>query len=287
MKKTSRVGGELDCLVVCPTYNHEDYIEQALESILNQKTKYKFKILVVDDCSTDSTKDKVLRLTKKNPDLIDLVSYTQNRMHKGKHLDFALITPYAPNYVAFCEGDDFWISDNKLERQINALEQNDKFAFSYHPYELVGSHKTKRHEVVKLHRRLSSSLFVASLYRFFSSSAQVCTVCIRYEAIPFKLLNKAQLNPRDQILVLGAMDKGSRLFQKELTSAYRQHSSNYWSKKEISLRTHQELVVFFLAMRNVTGRARFLALVQVMVRLVRTPGLTIPFLIRKIWPKCP
>lgn len=259
---------------MCHTYNHQDFIEESLHSVLKQRTKYRFKILVVDDCSTDATKSKILRIIQEHPGSISLISYDENRMQTGVHFDYSLVQRYAPRYVAYCEGDDFWISEDKLDQQISALDRNEKIAFSYHPFDLVGDQKNKRPPVVGLHRRLASISPLASLYRFFSSSSQLCTVCIRYSAIPFNLLTEANLSPRDQILFLGALENGSRLFQKNLKSAYRLHSSNYWSTQDVIDRTHQELTVFSLAFRRLSGRARLLASIQISLRFLMFPKLT-------------
>lgn len=107
-------------------YNHEEYIEQCLHSLLKQKTSFKYEILVGEDCSTDHTRRLLVEFQKKYPDIIKLTcskrnvgvtcnAYYLSRKSRGK-------------YIAFCEGDDFWCDDGRLERDIQFLERHPEYS---------------------------------------------------------------------------------------------------------------------------------------------------------------
>lgn len=119
--------GEIMVSVYCITYNHSDYIVKALEGFINQKTNFKYEVVVFDDASTDGTAEIVRDYARKYPDLIR--AYLGHR-NTYKHPDRKkLITEYRRKilrgkYIAWCEGDDYWIYDGKLQRQFEWMESH-------------------------------------------------------------------------------------------------------------------------------------------------------------------
>lgn len=108
--------------VVCIAYNHERFIRQALESFVVQKTNFKFEILVHDDASPDRTADIIREYEQKYPELIRAVYQTENQYSQGRTPRCFLAPMVRGKYVAFCEGDDYWTSPDKLQKQVDALE---------------------------------------------------------------------------------------------------------------------------------------------------------------------
>jgi len=106
--------------VVVITYNHEDCLAQAIDSIAAQKAGFPFEIIIAEDCSTDGTRAVAEDLQRRYPQLVRLI-FTPENKGMNANLRFALEQVRAP-LVAFCEGDDFWIDEGKLERQVAALE---------------------------------------------------------------------------------------------------------------------------------------------------------------------
>lgn len=117
------------------TYNHERFIKRAIESILMQKTNFDFKIAISDDFSTDNTRQICLYYKEKYPDKFDLLFSEKNlgAIENGKKL-FGF--PIA-KYVAICEGDDYWVSDQKLQYQYDFLEKNKEYTLHFHNVEIV------------------------------------------------------------------------------------------------------------------------------------------------------
>lgn len=113
---------ECICTVLVVSYNHEKYIRLALESIVSQKTKYKFKVHVFDDASTDGTANIIKEYAEKySGKIIPFIAQKncgaqQNIWEAYKSVD--------TKYCAFLEGDDYWCDEEKLQLQIDALENN-------------------------------------------------------------------------------------------------------------------------------------------------------------------
>lgn len=119
--------------VICNTYNHEAYIRQCLDGFLAQKTSFPFEVLVHDDASTDHTADIIREYEAKYPDFILPIYQTENQYSKGVPISIAIQFPRSRGkYVAFCEGDDYWIDPLKLEKQVSFLEDHDDYSSAVH-----------------------------------------------------------------------------------------------------------------------------------------------------------
>lgn len=134
-KKSIEVNSNSDEIlvsIICITYNHEKYIKYALDGFLMQKTNFKYEILVNDDASTDNTA-KILKEYQKNfPRLLRVIYQKENQHSKGIIVTSILLEQARGKYLAFCEGDDFWIDENKLQKQVDFLEQNKNYSAVSH-----------------------------------------------------------------------------------------------------------------------------------------------------------
>ncbi len=113
---------EVKVQVVCVTYNQKDYIKDALDSFIMQKTNFKFQVLVGDDCSTDGTSEVVAEYARKYPDIIVHIRREQNLGCLKNFID--LCEQVTAKYAAFCDGDDYWTDENKLQIQFDYMEKN-------------------------------------------------------------------------------------------------------------------------------------------------------------------
>lgn len=112
--------------VCITTYNVEKYIEQTLNSILSQKTSFKFEILIGDDCSTDNTRKILSAYKAKFPQIITL--HFQEKNVGVNRNDYDLLYLAQGEYIAWCDGDDYWIDNYKLEKQVRFLESNPQYS---------------------------------------------------------------------------------------------------------------------------------------------------------------
>lgn len=124
---------EIKVSVLVATYNQRDYIKDCLNGILSQKTTFGFEVLVNDDCSTDGTTEILQEYEKKYPNLVKPVYQEENQYSKGtvRMLDDLLVPLAQGKYIAICEGDDYWINDNKLQMQYDYMEANPDCTFCF------------------------------------------------------------------------------------------------------------------------------------------------------------
>ncbi|HEK2626255.1 glycosyltransferase [Proteus mirabilis] len=109
---------------VCITYNQELYIEDAINGFLSQKCEYKFEIIIYDDASTDETRKILLAYKEKYPSIIKLILQDTNQ-YSLKRKTFAIAWEKANgDFIALCEGDDYWIDNFKLQKQITVILEN-------------------------------------------------------------------------------------------------------------------------------------------------------------------
>lgn len=136
--KTSE--SDRDVSILCITYNHINFIDQALDSFLSQKTDWKYEIIVSDDASTDGTG---IHLKEKYAQNENIKIYCHD-VNKGplRNSLFAL-SKCSGRYVMICEGDDYWVDENKINTQIDFLEKNLEYFAVYCSAQVIGSGKGK------------------------------------------------------------------------------------------------------------------------------------------------
>lgn len=114
-----------DVSIICNTYNQESYLDKAIESILAQRTSFSYEIIIHDDASTDGTVDIIGKYVAAYPDKIRAIYERENQYSKGEDYITPMVKDIAKGkYIAICEGDDFWIDENKLQLQRDALEKH-------------------------------------------------------------------------------------------------------------------------------------------------------------------
>ena len=119
--------------VICIAYNHEKYIEQCLKSVVSQKTNFKFEVIVHDDASTDNTAQIIKKYELQYPEIIKPV-YQKKNIYSDPDVDFSrtLISYATGEYITFCETDDYWCNDYKLQKQFDIMENNKNLSVCFH-----------------------------------------------------------------------------------------------------------------------------------------------------------
>ncbi len=121
--------------VCCITYNHEHLIRQALDSFLMQKTNFKFQVFVGEDCGPDGTADIIREYAAKYPDIIIPFIREQNMGAQTNLVD--MCNRANSPYIAFCEGDDFWIDEYKLQKQYDYMQAHEDIRMCYTKTEIL------------------------------------------------------------------------------------------------------------------------------------------------------
>jgi len=113
------------------TYNHQDYVKDAIEGVLMQKTDFPVELMISDDCSTDNTREIIARYAAKYPKVIKPVFRERNL---GSMRNFVDTFQYCTGtYIAMCEGDDYWTDPLKLQKQVDFLKRNPSCRLCFHP----------------------------------------------------------------------------------------------------------------------------------------------------------
>lgn len=136
----------IEVSIICNTYNHVDYIRKTLDSFLMQKTTFKFEILIHDDASTDGTCEIIKEYEEMYPNIVKPIYQKENQFSKGSHITTTYQIPRAQGkYLAFCEGDDYWTDNNKLQVQYDFLEKNSLYVGCVHKYKVVDQYGKSIH----------------------------------------------------------------------------------------------------------------------------------------------
>lgn len=119
------------------TYNQEQFIRECLDGALRQQTDFSYEIVIGDDCSTDNTLAICKEYAAKYPDLIRLIPRKKNLGMSGNWT--STIQECQGEYIALCEGDDYWTDPLKLQKQVSFLEQNPDYVLTFHPVAILNS----------------------------------------------------------------------------------------------------------------------------------------------------
>jgi glycosyltransferase involved in cell wall biosynthesis len=129
------------------TYNQKEFIGKAIESALSQKTNFDIEILVGDDCSTDGAQETILAYQEKYPDKVKAVLHSKNLGQNGLFNTIETLQLAKGTYIAPMDGDDYWIDDQKLQRQVDFMEAHPDFSACFHNALITYEDGTPSHEL--------------------------------------------------------------------------------------------------------------------------------------------
>jgi len=220
--------------ICCTTYNHEPYIENTIIGFLTQETSFPFEIIIHDDASTDKTRIKLLEYEKRYKRIFRIIQQTENQYSKGVNVLFEKLIPHAQgDYIALCEGDDFWINKEKLSLQEKALRENPGISICIHNA-IILNERTQTQRIFNL-STLPETLGPKDVLRrrWFAPTA---SFFFRRKLLEEK--NPANIE-RDIDLLFHMSLKGRIFYSQEPLSAYRYLSAGSLSEKAAS--TKKEL----------------------------------------------
>jgi len=111
-------------------YNHEAYIAEAIESVLMQRTNFALELVVGEDCSADATRSIVCGYRDRNPDRMHVLLQRRNI---GMIPNFVTtLEACQGEYIALCEGDDYWTDPRKLQKQVDFLDAHPECSMCFH-----------------------------------------------------------------------------------------------------------------------------------------------------------
>lgn len=224
--------------VVTVTYNQERFIRKTLESIVSQKVDFEYEVLVGDDCSTDGTAAIVREFAEKYPDIIVPIIREKNFGMTGNIADLLMRTQ--GEYVAFIEGDDYWIDDHKLQKQVDFLDAHPDYVACFGLIKIVDENDERLEDresySVYMKEQGDYTIDMFQNYLFPGQTATAMYRKVAYGQLQQKIMSlnvdPSRLNDVVQILCMLAVGKMYNLG--EYVAAYRymlSAESGSWSSK--------------------------------------------------------
>lgn len=222
--------------VTCTVYNHEKYLRKCLDGFVMQKTNFKFEVLIHDDASTDASADIIREYEKKYPDIIKPIYQTVNQYSQGIKISPTYLYPRAKGkYLAWCEGDDYWCDENKLQKQFDVMEKHPECSICVHKVESIlenGKKLEKFHPAFNINKRIvDNDAYVElmtdrSYYLFQTSSYFIRKSLFDYKNKPEFWANS---DVGDVPIILYCVSKGNLYYIDEVMSCYRNNSIGSWT----------------------------------------------------------
>lgn len=165
--------------IVCFTYNQEPYIRNALDGFLMQKTDYEVEIIIHDDASTDGTISVLKEYEKRYHQRLHVIYEAENQYSKFKYppqFSFQFMKRETKGkYIAMCEGDDYWTDPNKLQLQVEYMENHPDCVMTGHDIVLLNCRTGKKESVM-----LYDSETDISAHSLISGEGDISTVSLVY-----------------------------------------------------------------------------------------------------------
>jgi glycosyltransferase involved in cell wall biosynthesis len=248
----------MDVTVILITYNHERFLAQAIESVLMQETRAPFELLITEDCSTDATRVIIARTATQHPDQVR-VFHSQQNLGSNEVMLRALRKAHG-RYIAFLDGDDYWTSSEKLQRQVDFLDQHPECAMCFHNAMMFWDDGTQAPReytppttprITEL-RQILKSNYIAG-----------CSPMIRREVLADIPDWYEHANFGDWPLYVFAAQRGSIGFIPRTMGAYRLHKGGSWSSVP-AVRKLEGFIQFYSSISAHLGSAYRSDVVQIL-----------------------
>lgn len=195
------------------TYNHENYIKQAIEGVLMQQTSFPIELIIGEDCSTDNTRKICIEYQAKYPDIVRLILPEKNLGIKRNFIE--TMQAAKGNYIALCEGDDYWTDPLKLQKQVDFLEINPDYRLSFHKVDVI----SEGVQQTDLYQHLEEREYFATEI-FEKWTVPTCSILFRNN---FKLKWNKNILFGDIFLFLSILEHGKAYCHNFLGAAYRRN----------------------------------------------------------------
>ncbi len=220
--------------VVMTTYNQENYIAQAIESVLMQRTTFPFRLIIGDDCSTDNTLNICTEYSLKNQGTITLIPSIINEGIAANYKK--VFDSCKAKYAAILEGDDYWIDKYKLQKQVEILEANNEIGLVHSNYKIFYENGVEQIGNLEFNKKKLSG-YVINDKDVVGIKIAPLTTCFRVDLVKanvdfdFLIMNK--LLTVDLLLWAEITRKSQVFFIDAITAVYRSHSLSITSSGDI------------------------------------------------------
>lgn len=221
--------------VICHTYNHERYIAHAIEGFLAQRTSFPFEIIIHDDASTDGTVDIINQYANKFSQIIRPILQQVNQYSRAKWPPTFTVPAARGDWLAWCEGDDYWISPYKLQVQYDAMQSQVLCDLCFHKSLGIDA-RDGSHDIVGASNTASSIIDGSRIIRRDGVSIPTASIFARRDAaLRFSRFMKenARGPVADLFLEFFSAERGGALYLDETLSVYRRFSKGSFSESYV------------------------------------------------------
>lgn len=219
--------------VLMPTYNHSEYISQAIEGVLSQKTNFPIRLCISDDGSGDNTTDICLSYQSQFSDQIELIYTPENTKCKIARSLYYRGLESGSKYISFCEGDDYWTDPLKLQKQFDFMEVHPECAGCFHDAPYVNENGDIIRDSVK--SLLNGKLFLDEKDVFSLCGLEpTCSMFFKREVLdPFPHIMREL--PSDFFLGLSIARKGLYAYLDEVMAVHVKHPEGWSSRSKVDI----------------------------------------------------
>lgn len=216
--------------IIIPSYNRGEYIEECLNSIFNQKTKYSYKIIVADDCSTDNT----LEILEKYKDKIQILKSDKNqKLYKNILRAYEIVDT---DYFCVLDPDDFWIDESKIEEALDFLEKNKDYTiYTTNSYKQNDHDNNSREDFVSCFNNQTGTFndFLDGRCFFGWTGSTIFRNVIFKDGLPDKMKNASGTQIRsfrgDSFRNIIHLERGKVFASEKFSAVYRQTRTGIWA----------------------------------------------------------
>lgn len=215
--------------IICTSYNHEQYIEDAIRGFLIQKTSFPFEIIIHDDASSDKTQEIIKKYQKRYPNIIKPILQLENQYSQGNSPSLIAYKHAKGEFLAICEGDDYWIDINKLQSQYIAIKKYNRKALVV-TAGLKINQKNNKTSIFCSHGQKEQVFFAQDVLNIRGQFAPTASYLItRSLALSAKEVF-TKLPVGDLYLELYAGAKATIVYLPIISTVYRRNATGSWSE---------------------------------------------------------
>jgi len=209
--------------VIILAYNQEDFIEKAIQSVFMQKTNFPIELIISNDCSPDATHETIEKIIGQKPEHVQIKYFNQKKNLKSTPNFYFALKQVTGQYLAFCEGDDYWTDENKLQIQYDFLESHPDYAMCFHNVLNVSPDpKIDQTPFSKVENRDYTALEIYSNWLVHTTSVFMKSQTLQNDAVK-KTMVKPDLLYFDTVLYMANSLNGKIRGLTPCMSAYRRH----------------------------------------------------------------
>ncbi|MBU8883072.1 glycosyltransferase [Kaistella sp. DKR-2] len=217
---------DISVSVCISAYNHVDFIEEALNSVLDQECDFGYEIILSNDKSTDQTHEVITKIIDNHP-LGKKIRYFNQEENLGINGNLIFTLEQATGkYIALLEGDDYWLDNNKLQKQFDFLEAHPDYTLCTAAYRTV----TLDHQ--QFDRKLGGDVkdFTYTFDTIKGFSPNYLNMFFTRQSLEVEKLKKFVYSG-DNVIFLMCLSKGKIYFSNEILAFRRTHANSAWTAK--------------------------------------------------------